>query len=47
MLGEYTGANDKTLIRCNRCGYEWDAVPRSVKNSKHGCPKCGVTNGLV
>lgn len=42
LVEEYTGANNKTLIRCTECGYEWKAVPRSVIKSKHGCPKCGV-----
>ena len=33
LAEEYKGANEKILIRCNNCGYEWKAVPRSVKNS--------------
>lgn len=41
LIGDYTGANDKTLIRCKNCNHEWLAVPRSVKSSKHGCVKCG------
>ena len=42
LLEEYKGANEKILIKCLDCGYEWKAVPRSVITSKHGCPKCGV-----
>ena len=42
IIGEYTGANNKILHRCNLCGHEWEAVTRSVKASKHGCPKCQV-----
>lgn len=41
IIGDYLGANEKTLIKCNNCGHEWYAIPRSVKSSKHGCPKCG------
>lgn len=41
IIGDYIGANEKTLIKCNNCGHEWLAVPRSVKSSKHGCVKCG------
>ena len=41
IIGEYLGANEKTLIRCNNCHHEWSAIPRSVKISKHGCVKCG------
>lgn len=42
ILDEYTGANNKNLIKCTECSHEWKAVVRSVKNSKGGCPKCGV-----
>lgn len=45
MIGEYTGANNKVLIRCNKCGHEWNAIPRAVKASKYGCPKCGLLEG--
>lgn len=47
LIGEYTGANNKTLIRCNDCGHEWEAVPRSIKNSKCGCPKCKVSQNKI
>lgn len=36
IIDEYTGANNKCTIRCNDCGYEWQAVPRSVVKSKYG-----------
>ena len=39
---DYKGANEKIIIKCTDCGYEWKAVPRAVINSKCGCPKCGV-----
>lgn len=41
IIGDYLGANEKTLIKCNNCNHEWLAIPRSTKSSKHGCPKCG------
>ena len=41
IIGDYIGANKKTLIKCKKCGYEWLAIPRSVKSSKYGCTKCG------
>ncbi len=47
LISEYTGANNKASIRCNDCGYEWEAIPRSVKNSKHGCPKCKVSQSKI
>ena len=42
LIEEYTGANNKILIKCINCNYEWSAIPRSVIKSKCGCPKCGV-----
>lgn len=42
----YTGANVKTLIKCNNCGYTWRTYPRSVANSRCGCPKCGKAKVL-
>lgn len=42
----YKGANEKILIRCKDCGYEWKTTPRAVAKSKCGCPKCGVRNKL-
>lgn len=47
LIGEYTGANNKSLIRCNDCGHEWEAVPRSVAASKNGCPKCKAAKNKV
>lgn len=41
IIGDYIGANEKTLIKCKNCNHEWLAVPRSVKSSKYGCTKCG------
>lgn len=42
LIEDYKGANEKITLRCNNCGHEWKAIPRSVAISKHGCPKCGV-----
>ena len=43
MMEDYKGANEKVLIKCNICGHEWKAIPRSVVVSKYGCPKCAET----
>lgn len=42
IISKYTGANQKVRFRCNDCGHEWETTVRSVRFSKHGCPKCGV-----
>lgn len=47
LVGEYKQANAKMLIHCDNCGYEWEAVPRSVVHSKHGCLKCGVRQSQI
>lgn len=47
IVGDYIGANNKTLIRCNDCGYEWEAVPRSVISSKCGCKKCKTESNRI
>ena len=43
IISEYTGANNKVTIKCNDCGFTWDAIARSVLSSKHGCKNCKVT----
>lgn len=40
LIEDYKGANEKVLIKCNICGHEWRAIPRSVVSSKYGCPEC-------
>lgn len=42
IISNYTGANNKVRFKCKDCGYEWETTVRSVRCSKHGCPKCGV-----
>ena len=42
IISAYTGANNKVKFRCKDCSYEWETTVRSVRFSKHGCPKCGV-----
>lgn len=40
LLSEYTGANDKMVFHCTKCGHTWSTTARSVLGSKCGCPKC-------
>lgn len=47
IISEYTGANDKVILKCNDCGYSWKTVARSVIKSKHGCPNCGVASAYL
>lgn len=45
LIGDYLGANNKTLFRCLNCGNEWFAVPNSIKrgDGRH-CRKCKYRN---
>ena len=43
LVDEYTGANDKHQLHCNKCGHRWFTVPRAVVKSAKGCPKCGIS----
>lgn len=39
VLGEYRGANEKLLVRCETCGNKWMAKPAALLRG-HGCPAC-------
>lgn len=40
LIGEYQGASVKMLHRCRICGNERMISPRSLFQTKHGCPTC-------
>lgn len=42
IISEYTGADNKVIFKCKKCGHEWQTTIGAVKQSKHGCPKCGL-----
>ena len=39
IIGDYIDTKHKALMRCNKCGYEWNALVRDAMEG-HGCPKC-------
>lgn len=41
VIGRYQNANRRLLVRCNVCGFEWNAVPANLL-SGDGCRKCGA-----
>ena len=41
IIGNYTNANRRILVKCNKCGFEWNALPSSLL-SGDGCRKCGT-----
>lgn len=47
IISQYTGANEKVTLKCKECGHTWQTTARSVINSKHGCPHCGVKKAAV
>ena len=42
LAGEYINKRTKFLLKCNECGYQWEALPTSTLYSdyKHKCPNC-------
>lgn len=42
IIGSYVNNNDKTLVRHNRCGHEWETAIRNLTRTKgtSSCPKC-------
>lgn len=40
LLEKYTNSSTKIHCKCNKCGYEWSAVPPSLLKG-HVCSKCG------
>lgn len=41
IIDRYQNANRRLKVRCNRCGFEWSAVPANLL-SGDGCRKCGT-----
>lgn len=41
IIGNYTNANRRILVKCKICGFEWNALPSSLL-SGDGCHKCGT-----
>lgn len=49
LAGEYINKRTKFLLKCNECGYQWEALPTSTLYSdyKHKCPNCGFKKGKI
>ena len=41
VIGKYTNANRRLLVKCKICGYKWYGIPASLLRDD-GCRKCGV-----
>ena len=39
VLSDYVNSKTKVKCKCNKCGYEWEALPINLLRSK-GCPQC-------
>ena len=44
VLGEYTGANDKVLMRHSSCNHEWGVWPNAFFRGNR-CPRCSESHG--
>jgi len=41
VIGRYVNVNRRLIVKCRRCGYEWNAVPANLL-SGDGCKRCGI-----
>lgn len=39
LVGKYNGMQEKTQIKCLKCGFIWNVKPNNLEFGK-GCPKC-------
>ena len=41
LVGEYKNRREPISLKCEECGYEWEAAPSSVLyEGRHRCPNC-------
>ena len=40
IIGEYKNNKSKILVKCNKCGYEWETG--KAYSIQSACPKCKV-----
>lgn len=40
LIGDYINGERRTLIKHNKCGFIWEAIPRNVLKFNDTCPKC-------
>lgn len=45
VLGKYTGANNKILMKHNKCNYEYEVTPSKFINVGRRCPRCRESKG--
>lgn len=41
VLGKYVNANQRVMVKCLNCGFEWGAIPANIIRGD-GCRKCGA-----
>ena len=41
VIGKYQNTNKRILVRCKKCGFEWNGVPANML-AGDGCRKCGT-----
>lgn len=40
VIGEYKGNKTPIKVKCNDCGFEYEAIPTNILSKHEGCPKC-------
>ena len=46
VIGEYTKATDRILVKCTQCSKEWEPFAYSLLDGK-GCPHCSAKKGAL
>lgn len=44
LLGDFKNFQTKVFVKCNKCKYEWEALPQNLLRG-HACPKCNQSLG--
>lgn len=44
ILGKYINNRQKILVRHNKCGHEWETIPKDLLKDRR-CPKCIMSKG--
>ena len=43
VIGKYERSDKKVLVKCNKCGLEYEALPGNILKG-YGCRKCANDN---
>ena len=47
VIGKYKNMATKIKMKHNKCGWEWDVLPRDFIGKQSGCPRCSQSKGEI